>query len=180
LTGFTDQGYAINLGNIATGNSPFFQVIGVGDNNTLYSYDLLQASGSLAPSPLVEGVFELHAVYGVSTNAAGTIDLWASPSTDVNYKMSALMDGSAAATQRLRNIKAVRVGLITRTSLPENCVPVPATGPAPAKPCSTGASLSPLFADLGALSYTRALADAERVYRYRVIEATIPLRNNMF
>ena len=46
-------------------------VIGVGDHNTLYSYDLLQTTASPL-SPLADGVFELHAVYGVDTTADGT------------------------------------------------------------------------------------------------------------
>ena len=37
-----------------------------------------------------------------------------------------------------------------------------------------------LFADLGsALTYTRTLGSAERSYRYRTLESTIPLRNSL-
>lgn len=43
----------------------------------------------------------------------------------------------------------------------------------------TPASLS-LFADLGSsLTYTRSLTTAERRYRYRTLETTLPLRNNL-
>jgi type IV pilus assembly protein PilW len=81
--------------------------------------------------------------------------------------VSALSAGTAAATLQLKRIKALRVGLIMRTSLPERDVVSPDT--------------LAMFADVegGTLTFSRTLTDLERHYRYRVVEATVPLRNNL-
>lgn len=170
LTSYSTDAVAMKLGNVAAGNPPSFLLVGVGNNNTLFTYDLLQTSGADAtPNPnlqaVADGVFELHALYGVDTDGNGSVDGWEDPGVVTsNYRLSELMAGTPAAAQRIAQIKAVRVGLILRTSLPEREQVAPA-------------SLS-LFSDLGAgVTYTRALATAERVFRYRVVESTIPLRN---
>lgn len=166
LTGYSETGAAIALGNVAQGRAPSMQLVGVGDRNTLYTYDLLN-TGSTALQAQAEGVFELHALYGVDTNGDGTVDTWVSPSdTTAGYTVAALGDGSATAAARLKNIKALRVGLLMRTALPE-------------KDQVSPASLS-LFSDLGStLAFTRSLTTAERKYRYRTVEATVPVRNNL-
>ena len=69
LLAYSMSGTVMNMGNAASGNPPSFQLVGVGDNNTLFSYNLLQtdvdASGNPVQMPLADGVFELHALYGV-------------------------------------------------------------------------------------------------------------------
>lgn len=160
LTSMSDRGLAMNFGNV--GNRPDLLVIGVGDNNTLFSYDLLQST----PSPLVavaDGVFELRALYGVDSNGDNRIDSWQAPAG--SFGLAALMTGGEDAAIRLKQIKALRVGLILRTSLREREDVAPA-------------SLS-MFADVLGLTYTRNLTTAERAFRYRVVESTIPLRNAM-
>lgn len=165
LAGYTTKGSVLNLGN-ASGNAPSFLVLGVGDHNTLYSYDLLQTS-STPLAPIVDGVFELHALYGLDTDDDGKVDSWVSPSA-TGYTPSALMDGSSTATASLLKIRAIRVGLIMRTSLPEKDA------------VATTTTLT-LFSDLGStLQYQRVLASGdEQRYRYRTLEATIPVRNTM-
>jgi type IV pilus assembly protein PilW len=164
LTDFSKDAAALDLGNASNGNLPSFQLIGVGDAGTLYSYDLLQMASS-SPLPLAAGVFELHALYGVDSNGDGTVDTWVSP-TATGYTTAALMDGSAASLTRLKRIKALRIGLLMRT------VQIDGSRSAPA-------SLT-LFPDLASsLQVTRTLTTAERKYRYRVIEATVPVRNTM-
>jgi type IV pilus assembly protein PilW len=80
--------------------------------------------------------------------------------------VNALAAGDATAAQRLRRIKAVRVGLILRSRLAEKQVVAPG-------------SLT-LFGDLGtSLAYTRSFDADEQHYRYRAIEATVPVRNNL-
>lgn len=151
----------LNLGNVANGNPPTLQLIGVGDHNTLYTYDLLQTTGA-ALQPVGDGVFELHALYGLDTDNDRRIDRWSAPTGD--YAIARLMDGSTAASTRLRTIVAVRVGLLLRSVMQEGSAVAPA-------------SLS-LFTDLGAdLTYTRTLSTAEQRYRHRTLESTIPLRN---
>ncbi len=180
------------LGN-AVGRPPQFQVIGVGANNTLFSYDLLNTAGDGVALARADGVFELHALYGIDINCDGKIsaDEWVSPKDSV-YSVSALMAGSmqepfnspkdatarsaacatlTTANDYLQKILAIRIGLILRTSLPE-------------KQAVTSTALT-LFSDLGeGLTYTRTLKtdkqDAtrqEQHYRYRTVELTIPLRN---
>jgi type IV pilus assembly protein PilW len=156
---------AIDLGNVGKNRPPSFQLVGVGDHNTLYSYDLLQT----VDTPLqarAEGVFELHALYGVDTDGDSKVDAWVSPSSG-DYSLAALSAGTSAAASLLKNIKAVRVGLILRTSLPEKDV--------------VSSTKLELFSDInsGSLTYSRTLTDEEQKYRYRTIEATIPLRNNL-
>lgn len=195
LGSFSDGSSSMVLGNVAKGRPPQFLVIGVGDNNTLFSYDLLNTAGDATRAALAraDGVFELHALYGIDKNCDGKIssDEWVSP-TDSTYSVSALMSGSmqeeinrpvdaaarklactklTTANDYLQKILAVRVGLILRTSLPEKVV--------------VSTQDIKLFADLGTdLTYTRALkTDAqdstrlEQHYRYRTADLTIPLRN---
>ena len=168
IVSYTMSGTVMNMGNAANGNSPTFLLVGVGDNNTLFSYNLLQtdvdASGNPVQMPLADGVFELHALYGVDPTNSGTVT-WVSPSS-TGYDLATLMAGTPAAAGLLQSIKAVRVGIITRTSLRERDT------------VSPGALT--LFSDLGnALTYTRNLTAAEQNFRYRTIESTIPIRNNL-
>jgi type IV pilus assembly protein PilW len=170
ITKFTDAAVAFDLGaasNAAGGQAPMFQLLGVGDHDTLYSYDLLQIAGATAQAE-AEGVFEMHAVYGVDStgNANNQVDQWVGAGPTSAYSVAALTDGSAGAMGLLKNIRAVRVALILRTSLPEKDLVAP--------------SELALFADLSGVARTRALTDAERHFRYRVVETTIPVRNNAF
>lgn len=159
---------AFSIGN-ATTNPPQFGLIGVGADSTLFAHNLLLFNGVNASEPLAEGVRELHAVYGLDTNDDGILDTWQSP-TGV-WDGPALMDGSAASNTRIRQIVAVRVGLVLRSSLVERELQ-PGVPVAPA-------SLS-LFSDLPApnpviVDLTRA--GENRNQRHRTVEITVPLRN---
>jgi len=168
LTNFSNNGLVMNLGNV-NGNIPPFQLLGVGNNNVLYQYDLLQ-SGATANSstPIADGVFELHALYGVDNVGDGLVHIWVDPAT-TGYDYTTLESGTVASVNTLLSIKAIRLGLIMRTSAPEKATTPPATT-GPLK----------LFTDLGTtLTYTRTLTTAEKNYRYRTIESTIPLRNSL-
>lgn len=155
--------YVAALGNVVD-NRPEFQVVGVGANNALFSYDLLRFEGAnTVPQTITDGVVELRAVYGIDTNRAGVRDAWVSPSA-AGWTSASLLDGSAAASDRLRSIVAVRIGLILRTSAPDKDIVSPPT--------------LNLFSDLGtALEQTRTLSNDERRFRHRTIELTVPLRN---
>jgi len=168
-----------------------FVVLGVGDNNTLFSYDLLSTATN--STPRAEGLFEMHALYGVDANCDGKIgsDEWVKP-TSSPYTVSELMTGIGqeqvywpsdttarssscstltTANDHLQRILAIRIGLIMRTSRPE-------------KDAVTTSSIT-LFPDLAtAKQTTRALKtdteDATRLeqhYRYRTVDIKIPLRN---
>ena len=170
LTAMTAKGTAIDLGNIVGGNAPSFNVIGVGDSNILYSYDLLQTTNTPLTA-LAEGVFEMYALYGVDTSnpADNIIDTWVSPRTTTGeFAWSSLTAGTDAAALSLAKIQAVRIGLIMRTSLPEKTVVAPAS-----------LTVFSGFTDASSasLAITRTLSGTEQNYRYRVVESTIPLRN---
>lgn len=162
---YSDSAVALNLGNVDQRQAPQFQLIGVGDHDTLFSYDLLQASDEPLQAR-AQGVFELHALYGVDTDGDGKLDAWVAP-TDSAWSVAALSAGTGAAAAQLKRIKALRVGLILRSPLPDREAVTPDT--------------LKLFADVekGALTVSRRLSADERRYRYRVLETTVPLRNNL-
>lgn len=157
--------YVTTLGN-AGANNIQFQLIGVGDNRTLFSYDLMRMAGTGADAgadaqalqALADGVVELHALYGLDTNNDGKVDSWTAPTG--TYAIATAMK----TPDTIRQIVAVRVALVMRSALSEKDVVSPT-------------SLS-MFEDLGtALRRTVDLSEPEQHFRYRVIETTIPLRN---
>jgi len=172
ITNYSMNGTVMNMGNATNNNPPVISLVGVGDNNTLFSYNVLgtdvDSSGNPVTLALADGVFELHALYGVDPTGTGAIS-WVSPSS-TGYGLSALMAGTPTAAGLLQSIKAVRVGIILRTALREK------------DPVSQDTIT--LFSDLSdssgtSLAYTRTLTTAEKNFRYRTIESTIPIRNNM-
>lgn len=152
------------LGN-PTGSPPMLQLIGIGDNATLMSFDLLQLDGSDAAVPLVDGIADLRALYGVDSDGDGLVDEWVAP-TETDYTAAALTDGSLAARERLMRIMAVRIGMVLRSDRIERDEVAPA-------------SLS-LFSDLAStLHYTHTIDASLRHQRFRTLEFTVPLRNVM-
>jgi type IV pilus assembly protein PilW len=159
LSSMSAGGLVIDLGNEGNGAPPVFELLGVGPDTTLESYDLITQQ----TTPVINGVFEMHALYGVDPTGTGTIQ-WVAPSG--NYAVSKLDAGTTVATQLIQTIKAVRIGLILRTQLPEKTAVTP--GPIT------------LFSDLGSsLSYSRVLAASEQHYRYRTLDLTIPIQNTL-
>jgi type IV pilus assembly protein PilW len=168
VTGYSSSSYVLDLGDPSSTSTqpPAFLAVGVGDNDTLYAYDLL---GVRTPQLQARGqnVFELHALYGVDTDADGKVNSWV-PANSGSYTVSALTAGTIAASNLIKTIKAVRVGLILRTDLPE-------------KDLISASPTLTLFSDLPtAVQFTRTLTLGELYYRYRTVEATIPVRNNSF
>lgn len=155
--------FVTSLGNAGAANPPQFRLYGVGDNRTLFAYDLLRIDGSDAPLPVAEGVLQLRAVYGVDTDGNRQLDAWVEPAGPT-WAAAALLDGSPAAQANLRRILAVRIAVVLRSALPERTDVAPAT--------------LPLFADT-AVATTVAIPAAERNFRHRVIESTVPLRNTL-
>lgn len=181
LSDIVGTGAVLNLGNNSLGKPPQFTLLGVGDGNTLFTYDLLSPRGTALHARAM-GVFEMHALYGVDLNGDGKIgpDEWVSPSAD-DYAPSALMAGTVEANGKLQKIKAVRVGLVLRTALLEraNRASQPDLNQAP-----VGNTELTLFAGMTAsdgtpLAYTRKLVGDDQRYRYRTLELTVPLRNNL-
>jgi type IV pilus assembly protein PilW len=164
---YDDKSVAMKLGH-PTNNPPNFMAIGVGDNTTLMSYDLLQAR-SPALQAMADNVYELHAVYGVDSDDDGSVNSWVDPRTNPGpFAVTTLMNGTAVSAERIAQIKAVRVALILRSNLEEKAADA---GANPFTPASFT-----LFQSVG-LDRLRNLTADERRFRYRVIEATIPVRN---
>jgi len=151
----------VQLGNPA-GNPPQFQWLGVGDNNTLMAFDLLRLNGSANAAAWADGVVEMHALYGLDTTGDGRLDTWQDPGSG-DYTAAKLLDGTPAANGRLQSIKAVRIGLLLRTSLQERD--------------DVAESSMDMFSDIAGLKETISIAAADRKFRHRLIEFTVPLRN---
>jgi type IV pilus assembly protein PilW len=160
--GATDPAWIVPLGSTGA-NRPQFQLIGVGDNATLVALDLLRLDGVDAVTAIADGVADLRVRYGVDTSGDGRIDSWESPAS-TNWSAATLLDGSEASRQRLGQIVALRIAVLTRTQQPE-------------RDAVTASSLT-LFADLGStLQVTRTLSADEQRLRWRVLDFTVPLRN---
>jgi type IV pilus assembly protein PilW len=180
---FVGDALALQIGREG-GNLPQFLLIGVGNNNTLVSYDLLQDNPS--DEALTDSVVEMRAIYGLDNKTVGppattlpdgVIDEWVDATGD--FDATKLMNGTPESQVRLRQIVAVRVGLILRTSLAERSKSTAASGVTSAETFEQGSGTElTLFADQPTtLQKTRTLSTAERAYRFRTVEMTIPLRN---
>lgn len=173
LTNFGSSTYAIQLGTLPS-NPPQFMIYGVGDNRTLFSYDLLETGATNVPMPLADGVVEMRAIYGTDTlPPTGTIT-WVLPesASGLDFDAATLTDGSPDSQRKLRRIVAIRLGLILRTSLKEK-----SKTDDPVRGYDAPATIT-LFSDLDASVHrTRTIGTSERNYRYRTVEVTVPLRN---
>jgi type IV pilus assembly protein PilW len=162
--GATEPAWVVPLGN-TTAARPQFQLIGVGDNATLVSLDMLQLDGTDTVAAIADGVADLRVRYGVDTTGDGRIDSWQSPAS-ADWSAALLQDGSELARTRLSQIMAVRIVMLTRSQVPERNAVSPA-------------SLE-LFADLdAALRVTRSLSAEEQLLHWRVLDFTVPLRNTL-
>lgn len=175
-TSLADYQYAVGTQMMELGNPvdrpAQYNWIGVGPNDALLSYDLLQLNGrGFVPLPLAEGVTVMKAVYGVDTNADGRVDEWHDGST-APYDAASLLVAAKTARDTLHSIMAVRVALILSSTLVER----------EAAPVATSFTL---FGDLPDVSVEvdlskRADFSAQQKRRHRVFEFTVPLRNAMF
>lgn len=158
----TATAWVAPLGHVSE-NPPQFQLLGVGANATLMTYDLLRLTGSNTPVAVADGVADLRVLYGVDTTGDGKIDSWQKP-TGTTWGAAALLNGTPTAQANLTSIIALRVGILVRNSSPQRDPVAPAS--------------ITLFKDLGsALEVERTLSDAEKQLTWRAIEQTVPLRN---
>ncbi len=165
LTDFSSGNAFVSvLGNVV-GNQPRFQLIGLGDNATLFTYDLLKLSAN-PKQPLMDGVVDLRVRYGVDPGKVGRVTAWTTPSA-TGFTAAALTNGTSAAQANLQSIVAVRVGLVLRSDLIEKT--------------DVSATTLTLFNDLdSSLQYTYTLPTDGTRQRYRAVEFTVPLRNVRF
>ena len=167
LTDFSSgNAFVSTLGNVV-GNQPRFQLLGLGANATLFSYDLLKMNQT-TPQALADGVVDMRVLYGVDTVRTGLrqVTAWIAP-TASGYTAAELTNGTSPAQTNLQAILAVRVGLVLRSELIEK------------DDVSTGKLT--LFSDLdSSVHYTYTLPTDGARQRYRTVEFTVPLRNVRF
>ncbi|MBC8071238.1 MAG: PilW family protein [Deltaproteobacteria bacterium] len=181
------DGIALQLGNAVT-NRPQFMAYAVGDNQTLFSYDLLNplptgGADNRPDTPIAEGVVEMRALYGLDTTNPpdGVLDEWHGPTGD--FTAAELTAGTPTARNRLRQIIAIRVGMILRTSLQERSTATSASAVTAQEtylqPSPASVTLFEGLEDAGgtSLSYVRSVTGGDQLYRYRPVDVTIPLRN---
>jgi type IV pilus assembly protein PilW len=163
--------YVTPIGN-ATANNVQFNLFGVGTDNTLYSYDLLQSTGADVSQPIADGVVSLRALYGVDTDGDAVQNTWKDPAT-APYDITTIINApNTPNTSTMRSIVSVRVALIVRGEYYDKNPVSPATLTFfNTLTDSTGAALTGLTQ-----TYSIPAGDA-RHYRYRVFEFTVPLRN---
>ncbi|MGH8460233.1 MAG: PilW family protein [Stenotrophobium sp.] len=197
LSSYSPNSLVFDLGNPTDKHPPSFRMFGVGPDTSpgsttatgraLYGYDLLQTTAT-TPDAIAQGVFEMHALYGIDPGGTGAVTAWADPSK-APWDAATLLNGSTASAANLVSIKAIRIGLVLRTSLREK----PVTNPSPpptTRPVSPAALT--LFADLtdasgASLKHTVDLTDTAygvspdygQDYRWRTFEITIALHNSL-
>lgn len=166
--------YISPLGSSSAG-SVQFTMYGVGANSTLFSYDLLRAQGGDVAQAMADGVQEMHALYGLDTTGDGVLDSWADPGA-TGFDIATVMTTPAT----IRQIVAVRLALVLRTSVQErNAVTPSCDGNVGTD--QTGCAPYRYFVGLSnaaGTSLERELnTTAQQKVRVRVVETTIPLRN---
>ena len=168
------------LGNEATTSAPNnvqFTMYGVGTNNTLYSYDLMQYAslaafslGGDATQPIADQVIQMNALYGVATPANPAVfNNWANPAdTAHGYDINTVMN--TPGTQAL--IVAVRVAIVVRGEYYDKKIVSP-----------TSLTIFSGLVDGYGNSLQKTVPPAglgqtlDQRYRYRVYEFTVPLRD---
>ncbi len=179
LVGFSSTTPSPTSSVLNLGQTPIFNMFGVGANNTLMNYNLLRPANTTAndananPSVFADNVYAMYAIYGISN--ATTPLTWTLPTG--NYAPASLLAGTAAANGFLQNIKAVKVVIIMQSALPEKIPAGKSSIPSPGV-TFTGASGSvSLFANELATPVVQTVNQADR--RYRLFEVTIPIRNSL-
>jgi len=156
------------LGN-SVSNNVQLSLYGVGNNRTLFGYDLLrnlqlaQGTGGDVSQAIADGVDQMHAIYGVDTNGDGIQDGWVAASA-AGYDIATVMKTPAT----MRSIVSVRVSLLLRNEYYDKGTVSPAT-----------VALFSGLTDSGgnSLQQNVALSANDRHYRYRLFEFTVPVRN---
>ena len=161
--------YVTPLGN-ALANNVHFQLFGVGTDNALYSYDLLQnqlkvqGTGLDTSQAIADGVVQLNALYGVAAaGAPGVLANWASPG-DPGYDIATVMTTPLI----MQSIVAVRVAVVVRGEYYDKN---------PVSPATLKIFSGYTNAAGTSLSQNINLNAAAQHYRYRIFEFTVPLRN---
>jgi type IV pilus assembly protein PilW len=166
--------YVTPIGNVGANNVQFL-LYGLSTDRTLYSYDILRGAGVDTAQTIADNVYQMRAVYGIDTGTTGKVGNWVDP-VGPNWDPATVM----ASTTKMRQILAVHIALIVRGEYgekPDLTCPATAQIPSPASITVNGNLRDSTNTVVAGLAYTYNLTCAERWYRYRVFEFTVPLRN---
>jgi type IV pilus assembly protein PilW len=122
-----------------------------------------------AKAPLASNVVNLKAQYGLDTDGDGIVDKWLPATAGSNWDHTNILSMSAAsgASPGLKQIRAVRISIVTRSDQYEKDIVTP--GPL----LMLGGAAAAPFAGY---DMTIAAGDPQH-YHYQVFESVIPLRN---
>jgi type IV pilus assembly protein PilW len=151
----------------------------------IYSIDtgkgVLMLSGSgttTAANAVADGIVDLQAQYGIAADGSQTVSSWVDATTAEGWDSPEPKAGSVGATtsNRLQNIKAVRIALLARSAQYEkpSGSACDATGGNPGTPGAAGWSAWATFDTSNTAVYPAA---TWRCYRYRAFEIIVPMRN---
>jgi hypothetical protein len=162
---FPDTSLLLNLGAMNSAQTLRYDVVG----GVLRTTDL---AGKDAPNPLASNIVNLKFQYGIDSDGDGHLDMWV-PAIDAgplgSWTAVAL---PAAPLETLRRIRALRVGLVVRSELPDRSI-------------KDGFGWT-LF-DCDAIDKTKCPGrltgfippGSSGGWRYRVYETVVPLRNSI-
>ncbi|WP_284319008.1 PilW family protein [Dyella acidisoli] len=146
------------------GSSPAFTLFGIDTSSlNLVSYDLLQRpvnGNAAAVTPLAEGVVQMKALYGVQQAGSSSVQ-WVQPTG--TWSIATLTASASAASNAMKQIKAIRVAIVVQSRLPERSTDY-----------TSGQPTLTLFPDLPSVQY---IVTTSTQYRYKVYDTTIPVRN---
>jgi type IV pilus assembly protein PilW len=158
-TGFSGYTASATVANL--GPAPQLLAYAIDSANLLLGYDFL-AGTSVS---IADNIVNLQAFYGISADATSIpVTQWVPPTGAWDW--SVLTNGSAASTDLMARIRAIRVAVVARSAEWDKDDVSPAAWT--------------LFADTpvaDGLQVSGTLTSAQQKYRYKVFDTTIPLRN---
>ena len=147
------------------GPAPAFTLFGIDPtSHSLVSYDLLQRpvnGNAAAVTPIADGIVQIKALYGIQTSGSSSLT-WVQPTG--SWSIDTLTASTAAASNAMAQIKAIRVAIVAQSRLPERSTDY-----------TTGSTSLVLFRDQDPT--LRYQVSTSTQYRYQVYDTTIPVRN---
>ncbi|MFA9441141.1 PilW family protein [Uliginosibacterium sp. sgz301328] len=142
------------------GAAPSFVALTRGDNASLQQVNLLDGN----VQTVAENVYAIKVMYGIDSDSDGVIASgdWVAPTG--TWAAGTLLDGTRAQAANVNKIRAVRIGIVVRSSqmVTQDAATATVT----------------LFPDLGdSKKITYSFSGAEARYQYQVYDMTVALQN---